>query len=447
MEENICGISTSLGNGAISIIRVSGNDALLIVSKIFTKNLIKENSHTIHYGYIKNEEELIDEVLVSIMKSPKTYTKEDMVEINAHGGEATTFKILELLLEKGCRLAEPGEFTKRAFLNGRIDLTKSEAVNDLINAKTEAARKMAISSVSGKLYEKINSLREKLVQIITNIEVNIDYPEYKDEVQVTNELIDKFLSEINKELDLIIQESKEGQIIKQGINVAIVGKPNVGKSSLLNILIDEEKAIVTSVAGTTRDIVEGSITLNGVQVNFIDTAGIRDTSDIVEKIGVKKSYEVINNSDLVVMVLNNNETLTKEDQKIIGELDETKTIYFVNKDDLKNKLVLKNKDFISGNTLTLDGIKKLKNKIIDKFNLDKILNKDLTFLTNHRQIDLIKKAKEEINYAIKSKREGLEIDLVEINLKKAWQFLGEITGEYYTDELVDKLFENFCLGK
>ena len=447
MEDLICGISTSLGTSAVSIIRVSGDDALFVVNKIFTKDIMSAKSHTIHYGHIIEKKEVIDEVLVSVMRAPKTYTTENVVEINTHGGEYVTTKILQLLLDNGCRLAEPGEFTKRAFLNGRIDLTKSEAVNDLIYAKTEAARKMAINSIGGKLNEKINNLREKLVNLIANIELNIDYPEYKDEIEVTHELIDKYLNKINEELKIIIKESEEGQIIKNGINVAIVGKPNVGKSSLLNILIDEDKAIVTNIPGTTRDIVEGSITLNGVLINFIDTAGIRFTENLVEKIGVEKSKNILKTADLTIMTLNNNEEITKEDEAIMETLNEQNTIYFINKNDLESKIKISKENVIYGNTLNIDGVRNLKNKIIEMFKLSDIVNKDLTYLTNNRQIDLIKKTQKSINSAIKGKEKEIPIDLIEIDLRKAWEYLGEITGEFYEDELVDTLFSNFCLGK
>ena len=316
MEDTICAIATASGTGAISIIRVSGKETLDIVSKIFRgTNLKKVDSHTIHYGFIYDKDEKIDEVLVTVMLAPKTYTKEDTIEINSHGGLNTTNKILELLLEKGCRLAEPGEFTKRAFLNGRIDLTQAESVNDLINAKTDNARVLALNNLGGSLLKKIKDMRKNIVDVMASIEVNIDYPEYEDIEVVTKETLMPKLLSVKEKLTEILKDSKNGKLIKEGINIAIVGKPNVGKSSILNSLLEEEKAIVTNIAGTTRDIVEGSMTLNGFLINFIDTAGIRETDDVVEKIGVEKSKNAINKADVVIIVLNNNEELSNYDQK------------------------------------------------------------------------------------------------------------------------------------
>lgn len=447
MEDTICAISTSPGIGAISIIRISGKDAIKIVSNIFKgTNLETCKSHTIHYGYIYDNEEKIDEVLLSIMLSPHTYTTEDIIEINAHGGLSTTNKILELLLSNGARLAEPGEFTKRAFLNGRIDLIEAESVNDLINAKAESARSLAVNNLGGNLTKKIRSLREEIVDIMANIEVNIDYPEYEDVEEVTaNNLLPK-LSIIKKELDTMLKDSKNGRIINNGINIAIVGKPNVGKSSLLNMFLDENKAIVTDIAGTTRDIVEGSISLNGVLINFIDTAGIRDTSDVVEKIGVEKSLYAISYADLVIIVLNNNEELSNKEREIIKEIPEEKRIIFVNKSDL-DKVIELDMNYILGNTLSKDGIKDLINEIIRKFNLDSILNKDMTYMSNIRQIDLLKKAQESISNAMENLNKGMPVSIVEIDITNAWNYLGEITGDTYQDELINTLFSNFCLGK
>lgn len=445
MENTIVSISTSLG-GAIAIVRVSGKNSINIVNKIFSKDLTEISSHSINYGFIINDSEKIDEVLLMLMKGPKTYTCEDLIEINCHGGIKTTNKILELLLDSGCELAEPGEFTKRAYLNGRIDLTKAEAVNDLINATSENARKMAMNAVGGKLYNKINELREKIVKILSNLEVNIDYPEYTDEIMVTEEMMTRYLNDIKSELKIIIRDSENARFIKNGINIAIVGKPNVGKSSLLNTFLDEEKAIVTNIPGTTRDIVEGTVNLEGIILNFIDTAGIRDTTDVVEKIGVEKSKEAINKVDLVILVLNNNENLSEEDRLLIESMDEKKTIIFVNKSDLDQKLKLENK-YIKGNTLTLEGIDGLKKEIINKVNIKEILNKDMTYLGNNRQIDLIKKACSAVENAIYSQENGIPLDIIEIDLRNAWEYLGLITGEYYENELVDNIFSNFCLGK
>ncbi len=447
MEDTICAISTSLGSGAISIIRVSGKDTLSIVSKIFSgHNLNKVKSHTIHYGFIMDDDEVVDEVLVSVMLAPKTYTKEDIIEINSHGGINTTNKILEVLLQNGCRLAEPGEFTKRAFLNGRLDLTQAESVNDLINAKTDNARMLALNNLNGKLLNKIKDMRKNIVDVMANIEVNIDYPEYEDIEVVTKEDLIPKLSLVKEELMKLLKDSKNGKLIKEGINIAIVGKPNVGKSSILNSLLDEEKAIVTSIAGTTRDTVEGSITLNGFLVNFIDTAGIRETDDVVEKIGVEKSKKAIDLADVVIIVLNNNEELSSYDEDLLQNVSKDKRIVFVNKSDLPNKIKMES-DYIIGNTKDDNGLDSLKEAIIKKLELDKINNKDLTYMSNTRQIDLMKKALDSINNALNNLNKDIPIDMIEIDISSAWNYLGEITGEVYHDELIDTLFKNFCLGK
>ena len=447
MYDTICAISTASGIGAISIVRVSGKDAINIVSKIFKgKDLNEVNSHTINYGFIYDKDEKIDEVLVGVMKAPKTYTTEDIVEINSHGGINTTNKILELLLENGCRLAEPGEFTKRAFLNGRIDLIKAESVNDLISAKNDAARILALNNMEGKLTSKIRNIRELVVGIMANIEVNIDYPEYEDIEIVTKENLLPNLFDIKEKIKVILNNSKNGRLINEGINIAIVGKPNVGKSSILNTFLGSDKAIVTDIAGTTRDIVEGSITLNGFLVNFIDTAGIRETEDVVEKIGVEKSKKALKNADLVIVVLNNNEKIIDYEKELINSIPEEKRIIFVNKSDLENNLNL-NLNYITGNTLTEDGIELLKNEIIKKLNLEEVLSKDMTYMSNVRQIDLLKKALKSIENAIENLKLGMPVDIVEIDINNVWNLLGEITGDTFHDELVNTLFSNFCLGK
>lgn len=449
MEDTICAISTSMGIGAISIVRVTGSNTIDIVDSIFDHDLKNASSHTIHYGHIKYNEEIIDEVLVMLMRGPKTYTTEDTIEINCHGGVNTTKKIMEVLLANGCRLAEPGEFTKRAYLNGRINLLEAESVNDLIIAKTDAARTLAINNVDGKLTKQISNLREKIAKILANIEVNIDYPEYTDELEVTKDLMHSYLDEINKELIKLVNGSKNGRIIKNGVNVAIIGKPNVGKSSILNSLLDEEKAIVTNIPGTTRDIVEGSITLNGVAINFIDTAGIRETEDIVEKIGVDKSKKTAENADIILFVLNNNETISEEEKVLLEKYNNDKLIVFVNKMDLESKLRIPEniKDIVYGNTIDINGLDKLKERIAEKLNLSNIVNKDMSYLCNLREIDLVNKAYEALKNAQSNLDAGFSVDMIEIDLKSAWDYLGEIMGDSYEGELVDKIFSNFCLGK
>ena len=450
MNDTICAISTALGVGAISIIRVSGDDAIDIVNKIFDKDLTKKESHTINYGHIVYKGEIIDEVMVSIMKSPKTFTKEDIVEINSHGGVAVTNKVLEILLLEGARLAEPGEFTKRAFLNGRIDLVEAESIMDLIESKTETSRKLAISGMEGKVSKLVKNIIDNLVKVNANIEVNIDYPEYEDIEIVTKEKIEEMSRYINKELTKLLNESENGKLIKDGINTLILGRPNVGKSSILNKLIEEDKAIVTSVAGTTRDIVEGQIKVNGILLNIIDTAGVRETEDIVEKIGVEKSLSLVNDADLIILVFNNNEKLTDEDKKLLEYTKEKKRIIVINKIDLENNLDisnLKNERIVKISALKDSGIENLKNEINDMFNLEEINLGDFTYLSNSRQISLVKKAVEISKNLEDALNNDVPIDLLEIDIKEICEILGEIIGESYDDKLIDTLFSNFCLGK
>lgn len=450
MNDTIAAIATSLGVGAISVIRVSGSNAIKIVNKIFTGNLSKKESHTITYGFICDKEESIDEVLVSLMKSPKTFTKEDVVEISCHGGIATTKKILELLIKNGCRLAEPGEFTKRAFLNGRIDLIKAEAVMDLISTRTEEARKIAINNLKGTTTNAIKKLRDKLLDLLSSIEVNIDYPEYLDIEEITNNKVEIIIKEIKKEFDKILRNSQNSKIIKNGINVAIIGRPNVGKSSLLNILLDEEKAIVTDIAGTTRDVVEGSISLDGFLINFVDTAGIRKTDNIIEKIGVEKSLEKINEADLILVVLNSNDELTAEDKEIINQVKDKKIIVVLNKNDLEEKVnleVLKHFDVVKTNTLTKEGIKDLLEKIKEIFNLNLINHKDFNYLSNLNSISKLEECLHNIKEIENGIKNNMPIDMIEIDIKNIWNILGEIIGESYSEELLDNLFSKFCVGK
>ena len=448
MNDTIAAISTTTGIGAISIIRLSGPESLEIASKVFTKDLTKVETHTIHYGYIKNNNEKIDEVLVSVMKAPKTFTKEDIVEINCHGGIATTNKVLEILLNNGARLAEPGEFTKRAFLNGRIDLLEAEATMDLISSKSDKARKMSLNTLTGETSNLIKDLRSDIVGIISNIEVNIDYPEYEDIEVLTSEKILPEIQKFKEKLEKIIKKSQDSKVIKEGIKVGIIGKPNVGKSSLLNSLLEEEKAIVTNVPGTTRDIVEGTIILDNVILNIIDTAGIRESDDIVEKIGIEKSLTIINEADLVIFILNNNEKITREEKGLLEKLKDKKKIIVINKIDLENKLdksILDN--YIEISAKENIGIEKIKDEIKRLFNLGELEASDLTYMSNARSISLLGKSLNNINDAISEINNNSPIDIVEFHLKEAWNNLGEIIGETYTDELLDELFSRFCLGK
>ena len=448
MNDTICAISTALGVGAISIIRVSGEEAINKVANLFDgKNLREVESHTIHYGHIVSDGEIIDEVLVTVLKAPKTYTKEDIVEINSHGGISTTKKVLEVLIASGIRLAEPGEFTKRAFLNGRLDLSQAEAVNSLIKSHTDLERKLALNGLSGKVSKKINKVRQIIVELLANIEVNIDFPEYEDALEITLENLPPKLNEIKKELESLLEEGKIGKIIENGIKVAIVGRPNVGKSSILNALLKENKAIVTDIAGTTRDIVEGEMELKGIALKFIDTAGIRKTDDVVEKIGVDKSMEMIEAADLVILVLNNNEKLTDEDKEIMTKLKNKTHIIFINKSDLETKLEINAIDVVKGNTIDIDGLDSLKNKIVELFDLEKINNSNLEMVSSAREIGLIKEALNSIENTLNNVSNQLPVDMIAIDIKKAWDLLGEITGEAYQEELLDTLFSKFCLGK
>ena len=450
MEDTIAAISTALGVGAISIIRISGGEAIEIVSKIWSgKDLSTVPSHTIHYGFIKDGEEKIDEVLVSIMKAPKTFTKEDVIEINSHGGIATTNRVLELLLTNGCRLAEPGEFTKRAFLNGRIDLIEAEGVMDLISAKTDKSRSLALSQMTGNVSSMIHDLRKRLVSIISNIEVNIDYPEYEDIEVVTIENIKENIAYIQAEIKRILSRSETGSIIKEGIKTAIVGKPNVGKSSILNRLLEEEKAIVTDIAGTTRDIVEGDIAIDGILLHMIDTAGIRKTEDLVENIGVQKSLEWIKKADLVLYVFNNNEIITEEEKELLEKVTEKPSIIIVNKTDLEPKLELPNVDIpvIYMSALENKGVEELRNEIKKLFHLEEIEQNDYTYLSSARSISLLKQCLQAVESVIEGVSQELPIDMIEIDLKNIWNLLGEIIGETYSNELIDEMFSRFCLGK
>lgn len=448
MNDTIAAISTALGVGAISIIRVSGDKSIEIVNKIFDKDLEKVKSHTIVYGHIVDNENIIDEVLVSVMRSPKTFTTEDVIEINCHGGIATTNKVLELLLKNGARMAEAGEFTKRAFLNGRIDLLEAEGVMDLIDSKTEASRKLAMSALSGNVSRMIIDLRNQMIEIITNIEVNIDYPEYEDILVVTTDMINSSITSLEEKLIKILKEAENGKIIKNGINTLIIGRPNVGKSSLLNKLLNEEKAIVTDIEGTTRDIVEGNISLDGIELNIIDTAGIRKTDNIVEQIGVNRSLSLIDKADLIILVLNNNEKLTEDDYKLLDSTNDKKRIIFINKNDLPKNINLDIVDnVVYGSTMQIFGINALKDKIKELFNMEEIEKGDFNYLSNARHIATIHECISVVESIKEGLKNGLPIDMLEIDIKKIWELLGNLIGESYDEELLDNLFSRFCLGK
>ena len=454
MNDTICAIATSQGVGAIAIIRVSGEESISIVNKLFKgKKLEDVDSHTINYGHIvDNNGETIDEVLVSIMKAPRTFTAEDTVEINTHGGIAPTNKVLELLLENGCRLAEPGEFTKRAFLNGRIDLLEAEAVMDMINSKTDVQRKMAANQIGGKTSNLINELRSDMVQIISNINVNIDYPEYDDVDIITNDVLVPKITNLKNKINKILKESENGKIIKDGIKTSIIGRPNVGKSSLLNALLEEDKAIVTDIAGTTRDIVEGQIRINGIILNMIDTAGIRDTEDKIEAIGVEKSKKIMEESDLILFMLNNNEELSDDIKELLSKLDNKNYLILINKNDLDSKLNREELNIDKNRIIDLSiienkGIDELKEKIVELFNIEEIETKDPTYLSNTRSISILKNCLKRVEDVEQALVDDMPIDMIELDIKNIWEELGTINGSSYEEELLDEMFSRFCLGK
>lgn len=451
MNDTICAIATSMGVGAISMIRVSGNEAINIVNKLFKgKDLNNVPTHTINYGFIMENNVKVDEVLVSVMRAPKTFTMEDVVEINCHGGIAPTNKILELLLINGCRMAEPGEFTKRAYINGRIDLLEAEAINDMISSETEEMRKYAINRIEGNLSKLINKEREILLSLQATLEVQFDYPDEVDEDEITKRDLLTNLEDIKTDLDELINNSLDGSIIKDGINIALVGQPNVGKSSILNHLLDEDRAIVTNIAGTTRDIVEGNMTLNGIKINLIDTAGIRKTDDIVEKIGVDKSLEAIKNANLIIHVIDNSASINEYDIDILNNYQNKNYIILINKSDLKSNIdlnKLNNKNIVYGNTIEPNGLDNLKKCITDLFNIDKIKSSNYNFLSNSRDIALVKKSKISIEQAIESVNNLMPYEMIASDIMEAYANLSEIVGDTAEERVIDEMFKKFCVGK
>ena len=448
-NDTIVAIATAPSNSAISIIRLSGSDAISIANEVFKgKNLNKVKSHTVHYGHITNNNETIDEVLVSVFKSPKTFTREDVVEINCHGGIYVTNKVLELLLVKGARLAEPGEFTKRAFLNGRIDLTQAEAVIDIIESNTASSLKMANLGILGETKKVISNFRERILECLLKIEVNIDYPEYEDEEQITEDILIPRLEILRIDINKVLEKSEVSRIIKYGVKTAIIGKPNVGKSSLLNALIREDKAIVSNIAGTTRDIVEGSINIGGIVLNLIDTAGVRDTDDFVEKIGVEKTKKIINDAALIMLVFDNNTKLNDDDLELLDITKDKTRIIIVNKKDLESKIDIKNdKDVIYISSFDENDIYKLEQKIKEICNVTDLTNIDSTYIGNTRQIAKLKIAANQLDDAINSLNIGLPIDIACVDIRNCWNSLGEILGEVSSEDLINELFARFCLGK
>lgn len=448
--DTIAAISTPLGEGAIAIVRLSGSDAVSIAKKVFQgKDLDKVASHTINYGHIFDEDRLVDEVMLSVMKAPKTFTREDLVEINTHGGIAVTQEILQLLLRSGARLAEPGEFTKRAFLNGRIDLAQAESVMDLIRAKTDQAANIAVKQLDGSLSNLINNIRQEILESLAQVEVNIDYPEYDDVETMTSQMLLEKTAHFEQLLETLLATAKRGKILREGLRTAIIGRPNVGKSSLLNQLLREEKAIVTDIAGTTRDVITEFANIGGVPLELIDTAGIRETEDVVEKIGVERSQKALEEADLVLLVLDASSPLTPKDVELLELSSSTNRIVLLNKTDLPEQIELEKlpEDFIRISALKNENLDAVKKQIRALFFSGEIEAKDATTLSNARHIGLVEQALDALKEANRGLAMGLPVDLIQVDVTRCWQLLGEITGEAAPDELITQLFSQFCLGK
>ncbi|HEH0004681.1 TPA: tRNA uridine-5-carboxymethylaminomethyl(34) synthesis GTPase MnmE [Staphylococcus aureus] len=456
--DTITSISTPMGEGAIGIVRLSGPQAVEIADKLYKgKHLLNDvPSHTINYGHIIDPEskEVVEEVMVSVLRAPKTFTREDIIEINCHGGILTINRVLELTMTYGARMAEPGEFTKRAFLNGRIDLSQAEAVMDFIRSKTDRASKVAMNQIEGRLSDLIKKQRQSILEILAQVEVNIDYPEYDDVEDATTEFLLEQSKEIKQEINRLLDTGVQGEIMREGLSTVIVGKPNVGKSSMLNNLIQDNKAIVTEVAGTTRDVLEEYVNVRGVPLRLVDTAGIRETEDIVEKIGVERSRKALSQADLILFVLNNNEALTQEDYTLYEVVKNEDVIVIVNKMDLEQNIDINEVKDMIGDTpliqtsmLKQEGIDELEIQIRDLFFGGEVQNQDMTYVSNSRHISLLKQARQTIQDAIDAAESGVPMDMVQIDLTRTWEILGEIIGETASDELIDQLFSQFCLGK
>ncbi|HER5541923.1 TPA: tRNA uridine-5-carboxymethylaminomethyl(34) synthesis GTPase MnmE [Streptococcus pyogenes] len=451
--DTITAISTPLGEGAIGIVRLSGTDALAIAQSVFKgKNLEQVASHTINYGHIidPNTGTIVDEVMVSVMLAPKTFTRENVVEINTHGGIAVTNEILQLLIRQGARMAEPGEFTKRAFLNGRVDLTQAEAVMDIIRAKTDKAMTIAVKQLDGSLSQLINDTRQEILNTLAQVEVNIDYPEYDDVEEMTTALLREKTQEFQSLLENLLRTAKRGKILREGLSTAIIGRPNVGKSSLLNNLLREDKAIVTDIAGTTRDVIEEYVNIKGVPLKLVDTAGIRETDDLVEQIGVERSKKALQEADLVLLVLNASEKLTDQDRALLNLSQDSNRIILLNKTDLEQKIELEQlpADLIPISVLTNQNINLIEDRINQLF-FDNagLVEQDATYLSNARHISLIEKAVQSLEAVNDGLGLGMPVDLLQVDLTRTWEILGEITGDAAPDELITQLFSQFCLGK
>lgn len=445
-SDSICAIATPYGVGAISVIRTSGVDSIDLVNNVFKgKDLKKVQANTISYGYIVDNDDIIDEVMVSVFRAPKSFTAENSCEISCHGGIYNTNRVLETLLKNGFRLAEPGEFSKRAFINGRIDLTQSEAIMDVIASNNNIALKSAINSLRSSTRNLVLSLREDLVNIIAAIEVNIDYPEYDDAEVMTNEVILPRLNKVISKVEEVIKKSNISKIAIHGISTAIIGRPNVGKSSILNLLLEEDKAIVTSVAGTTRDTIEGQLQLGNVTLKLIDTAGIRESEDIVEKIGIEKSKKLIHQAELIILVLDNSEDLTDVDLQLLELTKDKKRIIVGNKIDVDSKFNIDG--MINLSVKNKLGMENLESKLMEVTSLNEFNVDDQNYLSNVRHIAEMQNALTSLLEAKNACLLNVDVDMIEIDIKEAWLNLGKIIGETSSDKLLDELFSKFCLGK
>ncbi|RNA68021.1 tRNA uridine-5-carboxymethylaminomethyl(34) synthesis GTPase MnmE [Alteribacter keqinensis] len=455
--DTIAAISTPMGEGAIGIVRISGDDAIAIADRLYKgrRTLTEADTHTINYGHIVDPktEETIEEVMISVMHAPRTFTKENLVEINCHGGLVSVNRVLQMALNEGARLAEPGEFTKRAFLNGRIDLSQAEGVMDLIRAKTDRAMNVAMSQVEGRLSSRIQKLRQELLETVAHVEVNIDYPEY-DAEEMTLDILKEKAGYVRDEINYLLQTAQQGKILREGLSTVIIGRPNVGKSSLLNSLVHENKAIVTDIPGTTRDVIEEYVNVRGVPLRLLDTAGIRETEDVVEKIGVERSRKLVSEAELVLLVLNNNESLTEEDEKLLTISEGRDSIIIVNKTDLESKLDMERVRELAGSRTVLttsllkdEGIDELEEAIKELFFEGDLDSGDMTYVSNSRHIALLNQASRTIDDALSSVDAGMPVDMVQIDITKAWELLGEVIGDSVNESLIDQLFSQFCLGK